>query len=596
MEAPLPPLHSPAELAGYVERTIYRYVRALVTRKSVQAAVLERPRLAEKWDLRAVDFPDGAPEVLPLLFRELRETERAKGLRKPPYWLPDVAPRDIARLLERTKDPAAKPLAIAMREGTIYPKDDGHIGHSPDLYVREIEPLTVDDDDNYAPDLSEDARVKKEIPLGRTVSAEMARALARWNISACALIVSIENEVMENLEWPSIALDAGQAHHEILTGMVQLSASKSRRLGTKYKTSTPERPYGWCEIQLPGQKSVQLKLPLDGESFSEAFTNAIKQWRSYLGLRHWAALQRLLSIEGGRTGRVRWRLEDHLNALGFSQRWRENPANRAAVAQEVVLLTKMELAVYWPDGTLRLRAPVMHPAASLDAKMPDGSWSLEGMELQINETLYAGVRDKNGEIGKHWFPAPAELAKIDHVRFPHAIALGLVLPLRWRWMWAEQQKDHLTLEAAKLLNLAGIAWNKYRPSRAWEALDRNLDELVRIGELGRVEWMGDKHALKTMVRLYPADWLLDRTLRGLAPVEKKRVDAPATGAQLAAWRKAKGLSQIAVAEKLGINEKTIRRAEAATEKPLGRSILRAFNSLSLDRPARTGLPPLDPDT
>jgi DNA-binding transcriptional regulator YiaG len=213
------------------------------------------------------------------------------------------------------------------------------------------------------------------------------------------------------------------------------------------------------------------------------------------------------------------------------------------------------------------------------------------MELQINPMLYEGVRERgSGKLGKHWHPAPAELPKIDHVRFPHAIALGLVLPIRWRWVWAERGQDHLTLEASKLLNLAGIPWTRGRPRRAWDALDRTLEELQRIGELGRVEWCGEKHSLATMVRLYPADWILDRTVRGLTPVERKPIIAPVNGAELVEWRREKGWSQAVLAKEIGVGIATVKRAERAAKEPLGRALLEAFKSYpqrTLEKDAKT---------
>jgi hypothetical protein len=50
------------------------------------------------------------------------------------------------------------------------------------------------------------------------------------------------------------------------------------------------------------------------------------------------------------------------------------------------------------------------------------------MELVIHPVLYEGVRKASGEIGRLWAPAPMELARIDHIRQPHALALGLILP------------------------------------------------------------------------------------------------------------------------------------------------------------------------
>src|SRR5439155_1324829 len=185
-----------------------------------------------------------------------------------------------------------------------------------------------------------------------------------------------------------------------------------------------------------------------------------------------AALQRLWSVEGGRGGAARWTLEVHLDALGYGERARRSPALRRRVAREVELLTRLELAVYAPDGRLRAQQPLITVGTKYSA-LHGTAWMLEGMELRVNEWLYRGVRDpKTGALGADWYPAPVELAQIDHVRFPYALALGLVLPMRWRWDLGT--RDHCALTGAKLLATAGIRYSRHDPGRAWAALRRNL--------------------------------------------------------------------------------------------------------------------------
>src|SRR5690606_38707126 len=101
--------------------------------------------------------------------------------------------------------------------------------------------------------------------------------------------------------------------------------------------------------------------------------------------------------------------------------------------------------------------------------------------------LYRGVRHENGKLGANWFPAPVEVAQIDHVRFPYAIPLGLLLPIRWR-LALEDQRDHLAISGAKLLELGGIPYRAREPSWTWQTLERNLRELQRKRGLGRWEW------------------------------------------------------------------------------------------------------------
>jgi hypothetical protein len=60
----------------------------------------------------------------------------------------------------------------------------------------------------------------------------------------------------------------------------------------------------------------------------------VREWKHWQGLRHWAALQ-LLFTDAGRTGRIRWTLDAHLEALGYGDRSRRDPRVRATVAAEV---------------------------------------------------------------------------------------------------------------------------------------------------------------------------------------------------------------------------------------------------------------------
>ena len=52
--------------------------------------------------------------------------------------------------------------------------------------------------------------------------------------------------------------------------------------------------------------------------------------------------------------------------------------------------------------------------------------------------------------------------------------------------------------------------------------------------------------------------------------------APLTGADLAAWRKSLGLTQQAAADRLGVRQGTISKAEGRTNKPLGPTLHQAL--------------------
>src|SRR5690606_21508986 len=103
------------------------------------------------------------------------------------------------------------------------------------------------------------------------------------------------------------------------------------------------------ELLSPDKGAIQLTLPWGGSrSLLEELQIALREWRGPEGLRHWAAILRLLSVEGGRTGFVRWTVDDHLEALGVPQAKRTERRNRDRAARLVELMTRLELAVVSP--------------------------------------------------------------------------------------------------------------------------------------------------------------------------------------------------------------------------------------------------------
>jgi hypothetical protein len=415
----------------------------------------------------------------------------------------------------------------------------------------------------HAPDQTEAATLR--IGIAAWASSDNGYLEPRCGIAARTF--QAWREIQRDLRRPTLAVDASREHHDLLAGMRNLPKDK-----------TPRRARlvgGRAEILAPDGGSVQLTFSLDGEGgLHKATIETLRQWRGWEGVRHWAALQRLFSVEGGRSGSVRWTLDAHLDAVGYADRARRDPRVRKRVASEVELMTKLELAVYAPDGRLRARQPLIAVGTKYDA-LQGSEWALEGMELRVNDWLYSGVRDpKTGELGSDWHPAPAELAQIDHARFPYAIVLGLILPIRWRWDLGK--RDHCALSGATLLATAGIKYNPHNSGRSWDTLRRNLDELRSRDGLGRYEWDGEPWTLNTVCRLYPPQWARDRTIHRMTPQELPPPPAVATGRELRKWREDRQWTQAQAARTLGVGERTVRLAEGSPDKPLGRTLRKAF--------------------
>jgi hypothetical protein len=470
-------------------------------------------------------------------------------------WPVNLALRDVATLLDQTRDPAAKRLAKAFLDGTLTPLQSGDAS----AFLSDTSSLAID--------------------------PELQGSLAKLDARVCVLIASADLDVREAQRRPAIALDAGSVHHELLSGWRDLP--KDRRL-----RKAPVRD-GWAEIIYPGK---QLGLRLSVQDLPERIIHAVREWKHWQGLRHWAALQ-LLFTDAGRTGRIRWTLEAHLDALGYGDRSRRDTKVRTTVAAEVEALTRMEIAIYHPDGTVRLRGPVLAVTQRGEA-MRGSQWALEGLELVIHPVLYEGVRKSSGEIGRLWAPAPMELARIDHVRHPHALALGLILPIRWRWD-LNDENDHVILTGAKLMEAAGIELKSHHPSRAWNTLRENLEELTRVGGLGRYEWLpGEEWSLHGRCRLVQPQWARERMVLGILPIESPPRPQVLQGADFAAWRKSHNWTQIQAAQMLKVSLRTIERTEGAPETPIGPALRKALDAWQDPTPPETPseIPPALPET
>jgi DNA-binding XRE family transcriptional regulator len=526
----------PLRLAPVAEQHLRWYVEQLVDPR-YRNAVLER--LVEQWGLfiGAIDLQDltGSTEILARL---------AWHVDRPKTWPMNVAPEDIASALERSRDPRARQILHELHRRRFVPSPDPRATTPPS-------------------------------------TAQTIDSLVDMTLIECAIVVVTEKEVRRDLERPMIAVDAGRAHHDLMTSWTHApkvigKRHVQRRVPRKIREEgEPER----YEILAPDGRSTQLTLPVEwARSAKEAVTKAIQAWLGPEGVRHWAALLRQLSVEGGRSGSIRWMLERHFDALGYAAETRQDLDLRRHTAKQVELFTKLELAIYAPNGRLRARQPLIAVGTKFDVQR-DAKWVLEGMQLQVHPWLYRGVRDfDTGEIGSDWYPAPIELAQIDHRRFPYAIALGLILAMRWRWDWLDG-RDHCPLSGEKLLEAAGLLLSQKDPGRTWATLHHTLDELQRRDALGRYEWTGEPWTLAGICRLYPPPWARERTIHGLTPVEALPLPTIVTGAELRAWRGRKGWTQQQAATALGVSLKTLKRAEQAPTEPLGKAICQGLGKL-----------------
>ena len=408
------------------------------------------------------------------------------------------------------------------------------------------------------------------LPFGKT-----QRAIP---LGALAALYFAHIDVQEGQKRKSMAVDAGHKHTALLTGWRNnpQDGRRHRAQRTSQRIVT-ENKISRVDILTNGQP-VQLQLDIAAlDNVHDSTIIALRRLRGSEGLRNWAAMLKLFSVEGGRRGTYRWIMDEHMRALGYDERQRRDPDVQANVATIIEFFASLELAVYGDDGKLRERRKMLLETGRFE-RLVGSEWKLEGLEFQINTNLYSGVRAPNGEIGHNWMPAPVELAQIDHARYPYAHSLGMLLAIRFRWRLNEQA-DHLTLSGANLLKLAGIEYESRRASEAWEKIRRTLDVLVEVKQLQEYEWQtpGEPWTLDTMCLLRSAYWITDRAARGLIP-EEKPVDAdrPITGAELKSWREKRGLSQNQLSTRLRIDQSAVSRAEAKPSEPLGYKLKALF--------------------
>lgn len=408
-------------------------------------------------------------------------------------------------------------------------------------------------------------------------------------VGGLAVLYLAEQNVREGLKRPFIAVSATKEHEALVTGWRDVPTAGPHHRSVPNLTGAIIEGKIRLELLTPG-RPIQLHL-FSEQSVEESMIDGLRQVLSQEGIRHYVAWLRLLSVEGGRRGWVRYRVDDHLAALGYNHTMREDPAIRAKAARFMEMFTTFEVALADETGRYFSRRSLILVGERF-GRLDHGRETLEGMELKANELLYGGVRTSTGEIGKLWAPAPVELAKVSHRDFRHIHAMGLILPMRFRWALGNGQQ-HLALSGAKLRDLGAFKEQRLNPGRMWPDIRRHLDKLVEIGILERYQWLDEREAWTEagFVRLFPAEWMYDRVVHRLEHVETpaRPVDTPLTGADLKAFRTERQWSQRKAATILGVTNGAISQAEAKPAEPLGHKIRAAVLALR-DPPAAPALP------
>jgi hypothetical protein len=352
-----------------------------------------------------------------------------------------------------------------------------------------------------------------------------------------------------------------------------------------------------------GDSPVQLKFEYG--SIQEGLVETLMTANPNL-IRDWAALDYIQSAETDSPREAfLWTVYDHGAALGISDRKLRDRATRERILDRMrqlfALYMKGEKEQYPPNATRKEKSRidrrnrrvdtterplvVIYGRAKKYIDKPDERQAavdemlrtnaerpseLVGFEIGRNPLVYRGVLRENGDHGRDWFPASRKLPTLP----VGAVAIGYLCSIWWKWDIRRGQR-YAARKAQDLLRWARIKYDSRRTDKAWARLERYLDQLVQVKHVGSWHWALNERQLDGVIHLYPHQNLLDVHMHSLQPLSP----APTTGAELLAWRQNKGLVQVEAAKLLGINARTIIRAEKAPEKKLGRS----FQAVPVDR-------------
>ncbi len=389
-----------------------------------------------------------------------------------------------------------------------------------------------------------------------------------YTSAGLALIFLAERAVRADLARPLVVVDSGGPHHALVSGFRDYPGKETELVPTS------EDGEWRVEILRPDDGRSQLTLPLEGDTVNDAIIRYLQTLKRDEALRVYAAMLQLFSVEGARTGRLRWTRESIFDAMKIAARTRRAEGGMVDSARDITrLLTRARLVVYQEsrarEWAVRRARPVFVLVEESERRLGDGEWIPDGAELMLNPLIAGGHRQANGRIGGSFSWTSTGLATLDHRRVPHAFALGLVLPIRWH-MDARRGRAWPGLSGRNWLKTAGIAWRDH-PSdivAAFATLDRTLSALVEVDLVGEVRGR-DPWELDKVVTALPSPAIADR-LRGLLPAlpSSKLAEVPLTGAELRAWRKARHWTQGELATRTRVGERTIRGHEARADRPL----------------------------
>ena len=365
--------------------------------------------------------------------------------------------------------------------------------------------------------------------------------------------------------------------------MFVLPASKTSRVpfeimsrAESFAPMAPTTVRGGYRVRWDGRPSgEQLSLAFALRAPSETVFREILRELRFEGLRDYVILHRIAD-EQGRTGRFRWTWEAHKRATLHDARVRNSTMTdvdaRAEVTDRIWRLRDAELHAEVRDGDRRAwRVVGGAPLVFVEGEDENGRGDLEAMYLSLNPALYEGA----GHDGRRYFTQlPEAVLQLPALPF----ALGVMLAFRWRYerddggaveIGTDELHALMDDARARVGNRAAAA-KTLRNTLA--AVTRAMGEGCTAVDLGGDRW-----------RITPPRAWVDAVVHEALPPTSSAPRAralaapagptppPRTGAELAAWRAARGLSQASAAAALGVGIATVKRAESDPAEVLGRA-------------------------
>lgn len=285
-------------------------------------------------------------------------------------------------------------------------------------------------------------------------------------------------------------------------------------------------------------------------------------------LRDWLALHRI-ATEQGSSGRFRWTWEEHRALTHYEERVRQKHASDDTLARatrkRIWLFKQTEL---WgerrgPDGRFMRARIGPHGLVDVDREILEADGATPAVVAgRFNPAIY-GTKGKRAAAGFSLFPESVLRLPARELR----LAAALFIALR------ANNDGSVRMKARTLWEHADLAESQRSSRRRWpQCRDTTHRALEQLAELG-IHYTIDSDAIRrgTVPGALPDDvytftappWWTDRLLHGVGPILDARSTAgvPRTGHELAAARRAKGLTQGQVASVVGCSQQTVARLE-----------------------------------